>query len=166
MLSQATRLKFLAIMLLAFGGFQLVRAWTYSDAAKREASTIGTITSVHHGGKGGPTYFYEFEVKGVKVADASTSRCKTPVPPSGCREGGLVRVYYDTNDTSESLLEEFGAASRYRFVAGASMTGIGLLIGGFQFLKNKTSNGQSGSSDSDDSNLKSESEVPHIVPGE
>jgi hypothetical protein len=165
MLSQSTRLQFVTLMLLAFGGFQLVRAWTYSDAAKREASTIGTITRVHHGGRHGPTYYYQFEVNGVSIADDSGT-CKTALSPSGCNEGGLVRVYYDPNDLSLTQLQEFSAASRDRFFFGAWMTGIGLLIVGFQFLKNKTSNGQSGSSDSDDSNLKSDPDVPHIVPGE
>jgi hypothetical protein len=146
-------------VLTAVGCGMLVYAWTYADAGKREAATVGTITDVVHGRSS--TYYYTFNVNGVRIADSS-STCKTALTEQRCKEGAQVLVYYDPEHLSTNELQEFRAASRERFFGGGWMTGIGLLMLGLLFWT-KRKGADLEETDADEPDEKSE--VLHITPG-
>ena len=124
----------LAVILIAVGGFQLIWGLTYSDAAERETSTVGSLSNVQCGR--GCTYTYVFTVNDVKIVDDSNT-CKTPLTSRGCKNGAPVRVYYDPEDFSTNLLEEFAAAGRARIFMGVWMLSCGLILIGVNFLLNR-----------------------------
>lgn len=150
-----------AIVSIAFGCTQLFFAWRYSDAARREASTVGTITHVHHGK--GTTYSYEFEVNGVTVRDSSDT-CVTSIAPPACEEGGQVLVYYDPNDLSLSSLQELLAASRKNLFWAGGATGIGLLMLWFYFWNKGDGADSEDSKEPDAGGPNEKPEVLHIAP--
>src|SRR5580765_5209098 len=117
----------LAKVMIVVGCVLLYFGWIYADAAKREATTVGTIIHVVHGK--GSRYEYVFKINGVNIKDDSGT-CHTALTPSGCKEGALVLVHYDREHLSESMLEGFGAASRERLFMGAWMIFCGLLLSG------------------------------------
>jgi hypothetical protein len=132
-------------------------------AAGRELSTTGRITRVQCGGKG-CTYSYVFVVKGTSILDDSET-CKTPLTPRGCAEGALVRVYYDPQHLSESMLGEFGAASREKLISGACLVLFGLVLIALFFLI-KRAEGTSNDPDPDRNLDDPQPDVIHIAPGE
>jgi hypothetical protein len=153
-----------AFVLIPLGCFQFFFAWQYEDAAKREVSTVGTITRVYHGK--GATYYYEFPVNGVYVQDDS-GNCTTPISPLGCKEGGSVLVYYDPDHLSLSKLQEFHEASREKLTFGEWAAGIGLLLLALHFLikwNDKTDSDDSQDTDADADKPDEESEMLHITP--
>ncbi|MGD0912450.1 MAG: DUF3592 domain-containing protein [Terracidiphilus sp.] len=127
--------------------------------------TRGEITHIYHQSKRGPTYEYVFEVNGVRVSGGGTT-CQTPTTAKGCNEGGLVRVYYDPNDPSETLLQEFGDAGRGQLIAGTLMAGAGLVFIGMNFLVRITEKDSDEADASVDRTPDEKSGVIHIVPGE
>jgi hypothetical protein len=161
MFFRSQRAVVLAIILIGVGGIQLLMGWSYIDDSKREASTIGTLIRVHHGK--GSTYEYVFEVNGVRIRDDSGT-CRTPLTSAGCAVGATVVVFYDRENLSRTLLEEFGAAGRGKVIFGAWMAGIGLLLIGLYFLLQKALAGPDESEDTEDDELRNEPEIVHIVP--
>lgn len=125
----------LAAILLVFSSYELIRGSIYTKAAKRELTTVGTITNVHYG-KGGPSYRYVFYLNGERIKDESGT-CKTPLTPQGCREGAAVQVYYDPNDLSVTQLHEFGADGRSRLIVGSLCATSGVLLIGLYLALNK-----------------------------
>ena len=150
-----------AICLISFGCAQLFLAWRYSDASRREVSTVGTIIHVHHGK--GTTYLYEFQVNGVTIRDDSDT-CVTSIFPPACEEGGQVLVYYDPDDPSLSKMQELLAASRKKLFWAAWTTGIGLLLLWLHFW-NKGNGANSENSEKPDAGEQNEQpKVLHIAP--
>lgn len=132
-------------------------------AASREVSTVGRITRVQCGGKG-CTYSYVFAVNGTNILDDSET-CKTSLTPRGCAEGEPVRVYYDPEHLSESMLEEFGIASRNQLTSGACLVLFGLVLIALYFLI-KRAEGASDNPDPDRNLDDPQPDVIHIVPDE
>jgi hypothetical protein len=157
--------KILALLLLIVGGYQLMRGWSYFEAASREVTTVGTISRVIPGGRSGPTYEYSFEVNGVKISDDSGT-CRTPLSSRRCKEGAQVLVYYDPDHLSETLLQEFGEAGRQRLFFGAWMAGCGLLLIALYFFLNRAGSKPSNDDRLENDEDKPESDVIHIVPSE
>jgi hypothetical protein len=162
----------LAAILVVFGSYELIRGSIYTMAAKRELATVGTITDVHYG-KGGPSYQYVFYFNGERIKDESGT-CKTALTPRGCREGAVVRVYFDPNDLSVTQLDEFGADGRSRLIVGTLCAASGILLIGLYLALNKWWPDTDGS-DYRDGESNSEDEEPerkssdqpddlHIVP--
>jgi hypothetical protein len=153
-----------AIALSVVGLFLFASGWTYADAAKRERTTAGTITHVDCG-RSSCAYQYVFKVNGVAISD-QTSTCRTALTPLGCRKDASVKVYYDPQDLSSNLLEEFGYAGRGRLFLGTWMVGCGLLLIGLYFLLNKL-RPKSGSSENPDGPISADaSDSIHVVPSE
>jgi hypothetical protein len=163
MIIRPAALVLAAAALIIVGFVQLMQGSSYADAAKREASTVGTITSVSCGRS--CVYFYVFTVNDVRIADES-STCKTPLSSERCKKGAPVRVYYDPNDLSVSLLEELGAGGRGRLFMGAWMVSCGLVILGWRFVASKMRRGSQKSGGEDDESSSDEPDAIHIVPGE
>ncbi|WP_348265175.1 hypothetical protein P8935_11675 [Telmatobacter sp. DSM 110680] len=152
-----SKISIIAGCILLFFGF------IDRGAAGRELSTAGRITQVQCGGKG-CTYSYVFVVNGTSILDDSET-CKTPLTPRGCAEGALVRVYYDPQHLSESMLGDFGLASREKFISGACLVLFGLVLIALYFLIRRAE----GASDDPDPDLnldRSQPDVIHIVQGE
>lgn len=160
MFFRSAKSTIIAIFLIAFGGFQLIRGLTYADASKRETTTVGTILSAHCGK--GCTYAYVFEVNGVRIQDDSDS-CKTALTAQGCKPGAFVRVYYDTENLSVSLLQELGEAGRERIFFGFFMVSLGLLLIGLTIFLERREKGSADSGDADQDDCGEESEVLHVV---
>jgi Protein of unknown function (DUF3592) len=152
-----------AAALIVVGGVQLVKGWGYADAAKREASTVGTITSVSCGRS--CLYTYVFTVNDVRIADDS-STCNTPLSSEGCKKGASAQVYYDPNDLSVNLLEELGRGGRARLFFGTWMVSCGLVLLGLRFVVSKMRRGSRKSGVEDDESSNDEPEAIHIVPSE
>lgn len=153
----------LSKILIIIGCAFLFFGFTYRDAAKREASTVGQITSVHCGR--GCTYSYVFIVDGIKILDDSQT-CHTPLTPQGCVRGALVRVYYDRTHLSENMLEEFGAASRENLVPGVGLVLFGIFLIALYFMIKRAEGSSSDSPDPDRDLDNSRPDVIHVVPGE
>lgn len=155
----------LAAVLILVGLFQLTSGLTYAGAAKREASTVGLLSSVQCGRT--CTYAYVFTVNDVKISDDS-STCKTPLTSRGCRKGAPVRVYYDPEDLSTNFLEEFHLAARGRIFFGTWMISCGLLLICLYFILNKFGKNSEDAGDPDQDNGNSdvagESDVLHVTP--
>lgn len=149
---------------IVVGCVLLFFGFTYRDAARREVSTVGRLTRVQCGGRG-CSYAYEFVVNGVNILDDSET-CKTPLTPRGCVEGALVSVYYDPEHLSESMLGEFGAAGREKFISGASLVVVGLVLIAVYFLIKRTEGSSDNSPDPDRNLDDPQPDVIHIVPGE
>jgi hypothetical protein len=132
------RFLLLAKILIVIGGVLLFFGWTYADAAKREATTVGTISGVINGK--GSTYQYSFKVNGVTIHD-DTGTCRTDFTPQGCQQGAQVLVHYDRDHISRSMLEDFGAASRQRLFIGGWMVCCGGLLIGLYFVFNRKESG-------------------------
>ena len=145
------------------GGILLFFGFIDRGAAGREISTVGRISRVQCGGKG-CTYSYVFVVNGTNILDDSET-CKTPLTSRGCAEGALVRVYYDPEHLSESMLGEFGAASTEKLIAGAGLVSFGLVLIALYFLI-KRAEGTSDVPDPDRNLDDAQPDVIHIVPGE
>jgi hypothetical protein len=152
-----------AAALIVVGCVQLIKGWSYADAAKREASTVGTITRVSCGRS--CVYFYVFTVNDVRIADESNT-CKTPLSSEGCKKGAPARVYYDPNDLSVTLLEELGAGARGRLFMGTWMVSCGLVLLGWRFVASKMRRGSRKSGVEDDESSSDEPDAIHIAPGE
>jgi len=153
----------LAKVFIVVGCVLLFFGWTYWDVAKREATMIGTISRVDCGR--GCTFVYIFKVNGIKIQDDS-STCHTALTPRGCNVGAPVLVYYDPQHLSETMLEEFGAASRERYFMGVWMVGCGLLLIGLYFILKKVRKGSEEPDEPDESRRNGESDVIHIAPVE
>ncbi len=153
-----------AVALIVVGCVQLIEGWSYADAAKREASTVGTITSVSWW-KELPVSAYVFTVNDVRIADDSDT-CRTPLSAEGCKKGAPARVYYDPNDLTVSRLEELGAGGRARLFMGTWMVSCGLVILGWRFVVSKMRRGSRKSGVEDDEACSDEPDAIHIVPGE
>ena len=153
-----SKISIIAGCVLLFFGF------TYRGAAGREVSTVGRITRVQCGGKG-CTYAYVFVVNGSNILDDSET-CKTPLTARGCVEGAPVRVYYDPKHLSESMLQEFGVASREKLIFGASLVAFGVVLIALYFLIKRSESGSDDSADPDRNLDDPQPDVIHIVPGE
>jgi hypothetical protein len=163
MFFQSSKSLFVGIILIPVASYQLFWGLVYADAAKREASTVGTITSVTCGR--GCTYNYVFVARGIKSLDYS-SICKTPLSARGCEEGGAVQVYYDPRDTSTSALEDLGAAGREKLLFGSLMALSGLLLIGLYFIPYRRRTSEEESQGPDRSECDDKPDVLHIVPDE
>jgi hypothetical protein len=152
-----------AVALIVVGCVQLTQGSSYADAAKREASTVGTITSVSCGRS--CRYAYVFTVNDVRIADDSDT-CRTPLSAEGCKKGAPARVYYDPNDLTVSRLEELGAGGRARLFMGTWMVSCGLVILGWRFVVSKMRRGSRKFGVEDDEASSDEPDAIHIVPGE
>jgi hypothetical protein len=152
----------LAAIVVAVGCFQLYRGWIYADAAKREAMAVGTIVHVVDQDREGFSYEYLFNVNGVNLKDESNT-CDTPLTSYGCKKGATVRVYYDPDDLSVTLLEEFRAAGRGRLFFGTWMVSCGALLIVLYFFLNKMWPNSGKSDDPDDVTRSDGSDTIHIV---
>jgi hypothetical protein len=151
----------LAVILIGIGFVQLMMGLSYMQVSKREASTVGTVTRVDCGRS--CTYAYTFEVNEVRIRDDS-STCDTALTRAGCKVGAPVLVYYDPQNLSETMPEEFGAASRERYFMGGWMAGCGLLLIGLNFILKKTLKDSEEPEERDKSGPDDESEVLSIAP--
>jgi hypothetical protein len=115
----------LGVILIVVGAFQLLKGSYYIEVSKREGTTVGTILYVTHGRS--PSYQYRYQANGVWIRDDSGS-CRTALTPAGCRQGAQVLVYYDRDQVTQTLLEEFDAAGREKLYFGGFMAGCGLLL--------------------------------------
>jgi hypothetical protein len=162
MFFRSARVLVIAVALIGVGAYQLFKGLYYKDVAKREAKTVGTLIYVHHGK--GATYRYRFVVNGQAIIDES-SACKTATGSSECDEGAQVLVYYDRKDLSETLLQEFGAASWESFFMGTWMTACGTLLVALHYLLNRGSKSANGwDPDPDEDITYPEPEINHVVP--
>jgi uncharacterized protein DUF3592 len=168
MFFRSDKTKIIAVILIVFGCYQLIRGSIYASVAKRENSTVGRITYVHKGK--GTTYKYSFDVNGVHVGD-DADNCKTPLTAQGCQVGGLVKVYYDTNDVTTTLLEEFGAAAHEELMLGTWVLAGGLLLLGVNLVLNRwwidsgdSDDGDSDSGKEESGRLISDVDDLHVVP--
>lgn len=154
------QLQILAIIMILVGGFQLVSGLTYADAAKREATTVGTILRVDCG-RSSCTYVYVFEINGVRIQDDTTT-CRTALSQQRCKVGTPVLVFYDSENVSGTLLQEFGEASRQRIFFGIGMISCGLLFVVVKFFleRRKVSDD---SDEADPSADAEDSDVLHVV---
>jgi hypothetical protein len=143
-----------------FGCFQLFFAWQFSDAAKREISTVGRIVHAYHGK--GTSYLYVFTVDDVNYQDDSDT-CVTPLSELGCEAGAPVTVYYDSKHLSQSRLQEFRAASREKRSIGEWATGVGLLLFGMHFWIRRNRSDTEDSEEANASEPDEKSEVLHIA---
>ncbi|HKF47474.1 MAG TPA: DUF3592 domain-containing protein [Terracidiphilus sp.] len=151
----------MAVLLITIGCFQLLKGNYYKDVSQREATTVGTLFRVHHGK--GSTYEYQFQINGVSIRDDSDT-CKTALTSAGCVKGAQVLVYYDRNDLTETLLQEFGAASREKIFFGGFMAVCGLLLIGLHFIFKKALKSPDESEEVDEDAAVNEPEVIHVVP--
>ena len=151
----------LAKILIIVGCVLLFFGFTYRGAASREASTVGRITRVQCRAKG-CTYSYVFVVNDTNILD-DCETCKTPLSPRGCAEGSLVRVYYDPEHLSESMLGEFGVASQEELIPGTCLVLFGLVLIALYFLI-KRFEGASDDPDPDRNLDDPQPDVIHIVP--
>ncbi len=123
--------KILVVVLggaLTAGGLgQFIRAWYYSDIARREATAVGTLQSASHSSRGWD-FEYSFQHDG-KTFHSFDRQCTTPSNQGNCKAGGPVTVYYDPSAPDRSLLNEFGAESRSH-----AKTGVWMLPAGFVLL--------------------------------
>ena len=133
------------------------------DAAKREATTVGTISRKDCGRT--CTYVYVFKVNDVKIQD-DTSTCRTALTSAGCAVGAPVLVYYDRERLSVTALQEFGFASRGRLFMGVWMASCGLLLIGLNSFLNRKGANPEESEEPDESDGDNRSDVLHIAPGE
>lgn len=161
MFFQSSKSLFVGIVLMPIASYQLFWGWAYADAAKREVSTVGILTSVTSGR--GYTYDYAFAVNGVRELDYS-SVCRTPLSARGCEEDSPVLVYYDPHDPSTSALEELGAAGRGKLFFGSSTGVCGLiLIGLYSFPHKRKTDGEE-SEEPDENESGNKSDVLHLFP--
>jgi hypothetical protein len=119
-----------------------------ADSAKREKTTVGVIDGVS-GGRHGATYYYEFEVDGVRIDDESSS-CRTALTPKECKVGAQVLVYYDHNPALRSKLKEFGAVSNDDFAIGSCFVFGAFMVTLMHFLSRRVI-GSDDDTDDDDS---------------
>lgn len=154
----------LAKILIIVGCVLLFFGFNYRGAASREISTVGRITRVQCGGKG-CTYSYVFVVNGTNILDDSET-CKTPLTPRGCVEGAPVRVYYDPEHLSESMLGEFSVAGREKLISGTCLVLVGLVLITIYFLIKRAEGGSDDSPDPDRNLDGPQPDVIHVVPGE
>jgi hypothetical protein len=153
----------LAIILLGIGGFQLMTGRHYMDVSKREASTAGRLVQIRHGK--GTAYDFLFQVNGASILGQSRA-CKTALAEAGCEEGAPVLVYYDCEDVTESLLEDFGAAGRGKVLFGVCLASLALLLIGLHFLFKKALASPDESEEIDYDKPDDGPEVIHVVPTE
>lgn len=155
-------------MASAVGIDQCATGYTYSVAAKHEATTIGHITRVAHG-KGGPYYHYVFSVNGSKVDDYSDV-CFTPLNPDACWNNGQVLVYYSFEPYSNSRLEDFEIASIHSYRIGVPWLLIGLslfVLGGVFSTLSRRDRADSDREEETGENDSEDVEEPiHVVPNE
>lgn len=163
MFFRSGRAVVLAIILIGVGGFQLVKGLYYREVSRREAATVGILLYVYHGKSS--TYDYRYEVNGVAIRDESGS-CKTALSPAGCVVGAPVRVYYDRDQVTETLLQEFGAASREKISFGCFMLGGGFLLLVLYPIAKKFLSGPDESPDIDVDTPAVGPEIIHVVPDE
>jgi hypothetical protein len=166
MFSRSPRSFLLGVILVVFGGVQLFLAWRYAEAAKSEASAVGTIIYIT-GGRS-TTYNYSFEIHGVRLIQDS-GVCRTALTPQGCSVGASVLVYYAHAPALITRLEEFGAASREKLLYGCVAALIGLVLLVVSFILKSTNKDSIGSDNSVDKNPDLNSACPdviHIVPPE
>ncbi|MFP5237440.1 MAG: hypothetical protein ACLGSD_16205 [Acidobacteriota bacterium] len=161
MFFRSQRALILAAFLLVIGGFELVKGEYYKEVANREATVVGVITRVYHGR--GSIYDYKFDLNGFSLVDDSDA-CRTALTPRGCVKGAAVLVYYDRNDSGETLLEEFAEAGRGKMFLGAWMAGCGLLLIGLYFVFKKLLKSPDESAETDYDTPVSEPEDIHVVP--
>jgi hypothetical protein len=124
----------LGVILIAVGIVQLMMGWSYTEVSKREATTVGRIVHVFHGKS--TIYKFLFQANGVAIR-GDTGTCRTALTLAGCQEGAPVRVYYDPQQVTGALLEDFGAAAREKKFLGALMATCGLLLIGLHFVFKK-----------------------------
>jgi len=163
MFSRSWKSLLLAKVLILVGCVLLFFGWTYGDAAKREARTVGTITRVDCGRS--CTYVYIFKANDVRI-QGDSSTCHTALTHEGCKVGAPVLVYYDPQHLSETMLEEFGAASRERYFIGTWMVASGLALIGVYFILKKGVKDPEKPDEPDESGRNGEPDVLHVVPGE
>ena len=166
MFFRSSRSFFVGAILVVFGGVQLFLAWRYAEAAKSEATTVGTIIYIT-GGRS-TTYNYSFEIHGVKLIQDS-GVCRTALTPQGCTVGATVLVYYSHAPALIARLEEFGAASREKLLYGSVAILIGLALLVFSFIFKPTNEDSMRSDDPVEEHRgldRSHPDVIHIVPGE
>jgi hypothetical protein len=115
----------LGLACTAVGGYQCVKAHTYSVAGQREATAVGRITHISHGRGGTVFYHYVFSVNGVKMDDYSEV-CASPLTLDACYNHGPVLVYYSYQPYPNSRLEDFTVASTHAYRIGKPALAIGL----------------------------------------
>ncbi len=164
MFFQSRRSLILAAILIVVSSVQFFLAWSYADAAKGEATAIGTITYITSG-RGGSTYDYKFEIDGVKLQQDSGT-CQTPLTPQGCKVGAPVLVYYAHTPVLETRLQEFGAARREKLFMGSWLAFCGLLLIGLHFLFKRALKSPDESEDADIDKPGDIAEEIHVVPHE
>lgn len=157
---RSAQLQILGIILILVGGFQLLSGLSYADVARREATTVGTISRVDCGRT--CTFVYVFKINGVGIQD-DTNTCRTSLSPQRCRVGAPVLVYYDPENVSQTLLQDFRAASRGRIFFGIWMVSCGLLLMGLRLILDKR---EKNSSEIEQRENPGEDEVLHVAPGE
>jgi hypothetical protein len=140
---------------------RLILVVEYADSATREKTTIGVITYI--GGGRHSSYYYEFEINGVKLYD-ETGSCRTALTPKGCKVGAPVLVYYDYHPTLETKLEEFGAVSRGDLLLGVWMISGGFLLIALHFVFRRALKSPDESDESETMNLSDGQEAIHVVP--
>lgn len=163
MFFQSAKAQILGIFLLVVGGVLLMLGWSYADAAKREATAVGTITQVSCGRS--CTYAYVFKFNNVSIGD-DTSTCRTALTRRGCKVGAPVLVYYDPENPTETALQEFGAAGRGRIFMGIWMLSCGLILIGINSFLNREGKDPEEPEDLDESEQSGQSDAIHIAPGE
>jgi hypothetical protein len=135
----------------------------YADAAKREATAIGTVNAIS--GSKGSTYHYVFKIDGVQLQGQSGS-CHTPLTSQTCDVGAKVLVYYIRTPALETRLQEFGDASREMLFTCVCLNLGGLLLIVMHFILNRKGGDSDESEDTDKSGPSEEPEELHIVPRE
>jgi hypothetical protein len=135
----------------------------YADAAKREATAIGSVYAI--GGSKSSTYYYVFKIDGVEHRGKSGS-CHTSLTSLGCSVGAKVLVYYTLTPALETRLQEFGDASREMLFTCVCLNVGGLLLIVMHFILNRKGDDSDESEDTYESGPSEEPEELHIVPRE
>jgi hypothetical protein len=125
------RIRILAIVVVGglfgtfYGANQCIEGYTYSVAARQEASIAGRVTGISVAKGGEKEYHYVFSVNGVKMNDYSNV-CATPLAPGACFDKGPVLVYYSYQPFSNSRLEDFAVSSAKDYRSGKPALAIAL----------------------------------------
>ena len=125
---------FIAVFLMSLGCMQFFFSRKYGDAAKREATTIGTIYAIS--GSKGSTYNYVFKIDGVQLQGQS-DECHTPLTSQTCPVGAKVVVFYIRTPALETRLQEFGDAGSEMLYTCACLNFCGLVLVVMYFILNR-----------------------------
>jgi len=153
----------IAGFLISLGCMQFFFSRRNADAAKREATAIGTVFAIS--GSKGSAYNYVFKIDGVQFKGRSDS-CHTPLMSQTCDVGAKVLVYYVRTPALETRLQEFGDASREMLFTCVCLILAGTLLTVVYFALKMKGGDPDESEDPDESGPSEDLEDLHIVPRE